>query len=200
MWMGKTNNVSYSLQFNVFQPWKMTLLKSLSVLPTPFPNCLSGDFPSGIEGRGSLRGKCRGEGRGWGAYHYLVFEELLQDLMLWPVEWLALVKHSTGIMRAVMLGLLQLSLQFKGVHSSADPLEKHWVYIFPTHTSPIRFFHFHSQCRFSKSFYLHHCHGSFFCHSAHHNLSCWSLPDVHKAKYAEVAWERQKNPSFPGWS
>lgn len=43
---------------------------------------LSGDFPLGIEGKASHRGKCRGEGRGWGAYHYLVFEELLQDLML----------------------------------------------------------------------------------------------------------------------
>lgn len=43
---------------------------------------VSGDFPSGVEGIGSHRGKCRGEGREWGAYHYLVFEELLQDLML----------------------------------------------------------------------------------------------------------------------
>lgn len=43
---------------------------------------VSGDFPSGTEGRGSHRGEYRGEGRGRGAYHYLVFEELLQDLML----------------------------------------------------------------------------------------------------------------------
>lgn len=52
-------------------------------LANTFPKLLvSGDFSSDIEGRGSHRGKCRGEGRGWGAYHYLVFEELLQDLML----------------------------------------------------------------------------------------------------------------------
>jgi len=32
---------------------------------------------------------------------------------------------NTEIMLAVMLGLPQFSLQFKGVHSNADPLEKH---------------------------------------------------------------------------
>lgn len=140
----------------------MTLLKSLSILPTPFPNCLCLEIsPQVLKGEDPIE-----ENAGVKAGD----EELTITLFLrncyktWcfaPVEWLALVKHSTGIMRAVMLGLLQLSLQFKGVHSSADPLEKHWVYISPTHTSPVRFFHLHSQCRFSKSLYLHHCHGSF---------------------------------------
>lgn len=140
----------------------MTLLKSLSILPTPLPNCLCLEIsPQVLRGEDPIE-----ENAGVKAGD----EELTITLFLrncyktWcfaPVEWLALVKHSTGIMRAVMLGLLQLSLQFKGVHSSADPLEKHWVYISPSHTSPVRFFHLQSQCRFSQSLNLHRCHGSF---------------------------------------
>lgn len=189
-----SNSMYSSLGKYDFAKIPLHLANTIAKLP------VSGDFPSGIEGRGSHRGKCRGEGRGWGAYHYLVFEELLQDLMLCTCGVTGLGKTLYRYHACCDAGPAAAVFTVQGssqqCRSSGKALS---LYIPLTHLTRKIFPPSESMSILSitESPPLPRL---FSRHPAHRNLSCWSLPDVHQAKYVKEGRERQKNPSPPGWS
>lgn len=142
-WMGNTNRC----QLFSLIPWipaseNMNLLKSLSIFPTPFPNCFCLEIsPRVLRGKDPVEGN--GGGKDWdqagdeqlaAAYHCCVFEELLQDLMLCTggVTCLGKTLRISCLLWcwACCSFTVQDSSQFKGVHSNADLFWKSTEFIY----------------------------------------------------------------------
>ena len=132
----------------------MTLLKSLSVLPAPFPNrfCLK-ISPQVLRGEDPMEGN--GGGEDWdqagdeeltAAYHCLVFEELLQDLMLCTCRVTCLGKTLYRYHACCDAGPAAAVFTVQGSSQQRRSSGKASSLYIPPNTSPLRFFHFHSQC------------------------------------------------------